>query len=185
MSRSINVFAISGSLRKGSYNTATLRAARDIAPDGMTVTLGDLSEVPIYDDDLRSGGLPVAVASLCASIRDADAVLIATPEYNYSIPGMLKNAIDWISRATPAPFAGKPVSIIGAATGALGTARAQYDLRKVFVFLDAFVLNKPEIFISHAASRFDADLRLTDEPTRELIARHLAALQAWTLRLYP
>ena len=185
MTRPIKALALSGSLRRGSYNSAALRAARELAPDGMTIEIGDISDVPIYNDDIKQQGFPDAVQQLAAAIAAADAVLIATPEYNYSVPGVLKNAIDWVSRVTPAPFVDKPVAIMGASPGAIGTARAQYDLRKIFVFLDARVLNKPEIFIGAAAARFDATGRLTDEPTRGFIAMQLEALRDWTLRLHP
>lgn len=176
---------ISGSLRRGSFNTAALRAAQELAPAGVTIDLADISGIPIYNDDVKAAGLPPAVTQLCDAIRAADAVLIATPEYNYSIPGVLKNAIDWVSRAAPPPFADKPVAIMGASGGALGTARAQYDLRKVFVFLDARVLNKPEVFIGNAPSRFDSDGRLTDTGTRDIIAKQIEALGHWAKRLQP
>jgi chromate reductase len=177
------IAAISGSLRKASFNTAALRAAQEVAPDDIEIEIVTLEGIPLYDDDLRATGVPAAVTRLCATIASADAVLIATPEYNYSIPGVLKNAIDWVSRAEPQPFKEKAVAIMGASPGAIGTARAQYDLRKVFVYLDAHVLHKPEVMIGGAASRFDADGRLIDEATRKFIASQLVALQAWALRL--
>jgi chromate reductase len=120
---------------------------------------------------------------LCQQIRNADALLFATPEYNYSIPGVLKNAIDWVSRVPDQPFAGKAAAIMGASRGALGTARAQYHLRQVGVYLDLKFLNRPEIMISHAADRFDAQGKLSHEPTLELIGKLMVALQAWTLAL--
>lgn len=177
------IAAISGSLRKASFNTAALRAAQEVAPDDIEIEIVTLEGIPLYDDDLRATGVPAAVTRLCATIVSADAVLIATPEYNYSIPGVLKNAIDWVSRAEPQPFKEKAVAIMGASPGAIGTARAQYDLRKVFVYLDANVLNKPEVMIGGAASRFDADGKLIDEATRKFIASQLVALQAWAVRL--
>lgn len=179
----MNVLGLSGSLRKASFNTAALRAAQELAPAGMRIEITDIAAIPVYNDDDRLAGFPVAVEALCEAVRAADAILIATPEYNYSVPGALKNAIDWVSRAAPPPFVGKPVAIMGASTSLLGTARAQYDLRKIFVFLDAHVLNKPEIFIGGAGGRFDGTGRLTDEATRDLIGKQLQALQAWTLRL--
>jgi chromate reductase len=127
--------------------------------------------------------MPDAVTALQAAIAQADAVVVATPEYNYSVSGVLKNAIDWISRTQPQPFINKPVGIIGASMGALGTARAQYDLRKIFVFLDAHVLNKPEVMIGAAHTRFDAAGKLTDEATRGFLAAMLLALRDWTVRL--
>ena len=185
MGREIKVFAISGSLRRGSFNSAALRAARTLAPEGVAIEIGDISGVPIYNDDVRQLGMPEPVVALADAIRAADAVLIATPEYNYSIPGVLKNAIDWISRTAPPPFADKPVAILGASPGMIGTARAQYDLRKVFVFLDARVLNKPEVMIGGAAAKFDAAGELIDAATRDFIGKQLVALRDWALRLHP
>ena len=180
----MKVLGISGSLRAKSFNTATLRAAAELAPAaGVTIDIADISAIPLYNDDNRGADFPASVEDLSNRIRDADAVLIATPEYNYSIPGVLKNAIDWVSRVAPPPFADKPVAIMGASPSALGTARAQYDLRKIFVYLDARVLNKPEIFISGANSRFDEAGRLTDAGTRDLIAQQLEALRIWAERL--
>jgi chromate reductase len=143
----LRFLAISGSLRASSLNTAALRAAKELAPDGVTIEIAEIGDIPLYNDDVRLAGMPASVVALQGAIAAADAVLIATPEYNFSIPGVLKNAIDWMSRTDPQPFRGKPVGIIGASMGALGTGRAQYDLRKVFLFLDAHVLNKPEVMI--------------------------------------
>jgi chromate reductase len=181
----VKILGVSGSLRKASFNSAALRAAKELAPEGVEFTIHEgLRDIPPYDDDLRTGeGYPASVQALRAAIKAADAVLIATPEYNYSISGVLKNAIDWASRPPEQPFDGKPVAIMGASGGMLGTARAQYDLRKMFVFLNSHVLNKPEVMIAQAASKFDADGRLTDETTRGLIAQQLGALRDWTLRL--
>jgi chromate reductase len=175
--------AISGSLRHGSYNTAALHAAAELAPEGVTIVKEGLADIPIYDEDLKAAGFPAAVIRLQQAIASADAVLIATPEYNYSVSGVLKNAIDWVSRTDPQPFANKPVAIMGASPGALGTARAQYDLRRMFVYLDSHVLNKPEVMISAAHTRFDADGKLTDEATRKFVASLLTALRDWTHRL--
>ena len=180
---SLTFCAISGSLRSGSYNTAALRAAAEMAPEGVTIVEEGLADIPIYNEDLKAAGFPAAVSRLQAAIASADAVLIATPEYNYSVSGVLKNAIDWVSRTDPQPFANKPVAIMGASPGALGTARAQYDLRKMFVYLDAHLLNKPEVMISAAHTRFDADGKLTDEATRKFLASLLTALRDWTQRL--
>ena len=177
------VCAISGSLRAGSFNTAALRAAAELAPEGVAVVAQSIAEIPLYNEDVKAAGFPPAVIRLQEAIAAADAVLIATPEYNYSVPGVLKNAIDWVSRTTPQPFADKPVAIMGASPGALGTSRAQYDLRKMFVYLDAHLLNKPEIMIGGAASRFDADGRLTDEATSRLLQTLMRALRDWADRL--
>ena len=179
----LRFLAISGSLRAASLNTAALRAAAELAPEGVGIDLASIADIPLYDDDVRLAAMPAPVVALQQAIAAADAVLIATPEYNFSIPGVLKNAIDWISRTDPQPFRDKPVGIIGASMGTLGTGRAQYDLRKVFLFLDAHVLNKPEVMIAAAHTRFNANGVLTDEATRGFIKTMLVALRDWTLRL--
>jgi chromate reductase, NAD(P)H dehydrogenase (quinone) len=181
--RDFHILAISGSLRSASYNSAALRAAQELAPDGIVITLADIAAIPVYNDDVREQGLPPSVVRLVEKIATAEAVLIATPEYNYSIPGVLKNAIDWVSKAPDQPFRHKPVAILGASMGMIGTARAQYDLRKVFVFLDAYVLNQPEIMVSAAHTRFDENGVLTDAKTRELIGKQIVALKEWALRV--
>lgn len=181
----VKVLAISGSLRKGSYNTLALKAAQELAPEGMEITIYDgMRDIPLYDDDIRTGsGFPPAVAAFRAAVKGADALLFASPEYNFSISGVLKNAIDWASRAPDQAFDDKPFAVMGAATGAYGTARSQYDLRKMISGLNGHSLNKPEILIAGAAAKFDAEGRLTDETVRGLIAQQLVALKAWTLRL--
>jgi chromate reductase len=179
----MNIIGISGSLRAGSFNSAALRAAAGLAPAGVTFDMADLAAIPLYNEDERARAMPAAVATLVAQIRAADAVMIATPEYNYSISGVLKNAIDWVSRADNQPFAGKPIAIIGASAGQLGTARAQYDLRKIFVFLDGHVMNKPEIMIGAAPTKFDANGTLTDEATRKFLAQAVQALCDWAKKL--
>ncbi|WP_270934176.1 NADPH-dependent FMN reductase [Falsiroseomonas oryzae] len=181
----MKVFAISGSLRRASFNTAALRAAKALAPEGVEVTIYEgLRDIPPYDDEVRTGsGYPAPVAALRAAIKEADALLFASPEYNFSISGVLKNAIDWASRVPDQPFDGKPVAILGAATGLYGTARSQYDLRKILASLNAQLLNKPEVLIAQAASKFDAAGNLTDETVRGLIAQQMVALRDWTLRL--
>ncbi len=181
----LSVLGICGSLRRGSYNGAALRAARDLAPAGMTLEIADLAGIPPYNEDIRAAGLPPAVVSLRERIAAADALLIATPEYNFSIPGVLKNAIDWASRPPDQPFDGKPLAILGASPGRTGTARAQYHLRQCFVFLNAHLLNKPEVIIAGAGQLFDEAGRLTDEATRAHLARLLAALADWARRLGP
>ena len=182
--RSIRVLGISGSLRRASFNTAALRAAAGLAPAGMEVeTYTGLAAIPPYDDDVSQQGFPPPVADLRARIQAADALLIVTPEYNYSVPGVLKNAIDWASRPPEQPFDGKPIAIMGASPGALGTARAQYHLRQMFVFLNGMVLNRPEVMIAQAGTRFDAEGRLTDEKTREFVRALVLSLKDWTARL--
>ena len=177
----LRVVGISGSLRKSSFNAAALRAAMELAPEGMIIEPAGIADIPLYDEDVRLAGYPPGVERFRAQIGAADAVLFATPEYNYSIPGVLKNAIDWASRPPDQPFDGKPVAIMGAGGG--GTARAQYHLRQVLVFLNAFPVNKPEVMIGQPATKFDETGRLTDEPTRERIRMLLQSLAAWTRRL--
>ena len=181
----ISILGIAGSLRRGSYNAMALKAAQALAPDGVTVTIFDrLGEIPPYDDDVRvKDGFPEPVEALRTAIRAADALLLVSPEYNYSIPGVLKNAIDWASRAPDQPFAGKPAAIMGASGGLLGTARMQYHLRQCLVFLDVHVINKPEVMIGQAPQKFAADGKLTDQATGQFITGLLEALAAWTKRL--
>ena len=179
----LRVLGISGSLRSGSFNTAVLRAAVELAPEGMTIETADIRGIPLYDEDVRAKGLPDSVQQFRASIAAADALLIVTPEYNFSIPGVLKNAIDWASRPPSQPFAGKPLAIMGASAGMSGTMRAQYHLRQVAVFLDMHPLNKPEVFVRSAKELIDADGRFIDETSRRIIAEQLVALAAWTRKL--
>jgi chromate reductase, NAD(P)H dehydrogenase (quinone) len=174
---SMNVLGISGSLRQGSYNSMALRAAQKLAPAGMKLHIADIARIPLYNDDVRAAGEPAEVAALKAQIRAADAVLLVTPEYNFSIPGVLKNTLDWLSRPPEPPFEGKPVAIMGASPGPVGTARVQYDLRKVLGFMNTFTVNKPEVFISFAQNKFNAQGELTDEPTGKFIADLLVSLQ--------
>ncbi|PSC06130.1 NADPH-dependent FMN reductase [Alsobacter soli] len=174
----LTVLGISGSLRKGSFNSAALRAAVELAPEGLAVEPLGIGDIPLYNEDVRSQGLPAPVQSLRDALKRADGVLIVTPEYNYSVPGVLKNAIDWASRPPEQPFDRKPLAIMSASTGQLGGARAQYHLRQVFVALNARVLNRPEIMIAQAAGKFDESGRLADEPTREFIRKLLGALKS-------
>ncbi len=179
----MNVLGISGSLRKGSFNSAALRAAQGLAPQGMTISIAEIGDIPLYNEDVRSAGLPPPVTRFRDEIAAADALLFVTPEYNFSIPGVLKNAIDWASRPPNQPFNEKPLAIMGASGGPLGTARVQYHLRQVLYGLNGFVLNKPEVFIGQAATKFDASGDLTDEATKEFIGKLLASLAAWTERV--
>ena len=174
---------MSGSLRQDSFNTRLIRAARELAPDGMTIETADLAPLPLYNEDVRAAGYPAAVAAFREAIRAADALLIATPEYNYSLSGVLKNAIDWASRPPEQPLAGKPLAIMGASIGLGGTMRAQYHLRQICVSVDLLTLNKPEVMVRSAADKFDAGGALTDEKTREHVRRLLEALASWTKRL--
>jgi len=178
--KGITVLGICGSLRAGSFNKATLRTAIELKPPGMTIETADIGSIPLYNEDVRAQGFPAPVEKLRAQIAAANALLFVTPEYNYSMPGVLKNAIDWASRPPDQPFAGKPVAIMGAGAGMAGTARAQYDLRRSCVFLDMHPLNKPEVLIGQAQTKFDAEGRLTDEAGRGFIRDLLVALEQWT-----
>lgn len=179
----MKIIGISGSLRAGSYNSAALRAAIELAPSGVTIETAEIGDLPLYNDDVRVAGYPSQVQRLRDQLAAADAILFVTPEYNYSISGVLKNAIDWASRPPSQPFDGKPVGIMGASGGVLGTARAQYQLRQMLIFLNAFPLNKPEVMIGQASSKFDESGRLTDEPTRDFVRQLLEALRDWRARL--
>lgn len=172
----INIVGISGSLRQKSFNSALLRAAVSLVPAGMSITTASFAAFPVYNADVQAVGIPEPVTTLGKQIREADAVLIVSPEYNYSIPGGLKNAIDWISRLENQPFNGKLVAIMGASPGRLGTARMQYHLRQSFVFLNGIVLNRPEVMVGGAGSVFDDTGNLTDEPTRKIVRDLLTAL---------
>jgi chromate reductase len=180
MNNPIRILGIAGSLRRESYNRSALRAAAEVAPEGATVDIFDLDGIPGFNqDDERNP--PAKVVELKKRIREADAILIVTPEYNYSVPGVLKNAIDWASRPYgDSAWDGKPAAIMGASIGNIGTARAQYHLRQMMVFLNMFPLNQPEVMIANAAERFDAQGNLTDETTKEYIRRLLQSLADWT-----
>jgi len=185
MADRVKILGIPGSLRAQSYNKSALRAARALVPADAELEIFELGGIPPYNQDEETQP-PPRVVELKARIRAADAILFSTAEYNYSIPGVLKNAIDWASRPYgDSAWTGKPVGLMGASPGTLGSARAQYHLRQVFVFLDMYPLNKPEVLISAAASKFDAAGELTDETTRKRIGELLTALVAWSRRLSP
>ena len=179
----VRILGIAGSLRRGSLNAATLRAAQQLAPAGLTIESFDIAPIPLYNEDVRQQGFPPPVEDLRARIKAADGLLFVTPEYNYSIPGVLKNAIDWASRPPEQPFDGKPIGVMGASMGTHGTSRAQYHLRQCFIFLNGLVMTIPEVMIPQAQNKFAADGMLNDQATRDFIAAHLAALKAWVLRL--
>jgi chromate reductase len=172
----IIILGIVGSLRKDSYNRFALKAAQKLVPDGAVLRLVELHGIPVFNQDTEMA-LPAAVLEFKRQILAADAILFATPEYNYSVSGVLKNAIDWASRPYgESAWTGKPAAMMGASTGSLGTARAQYHLRQILVTLDMPVVNQPEVMIGDASQRFGPDGRLTDEPTRQLIQKLLGAL---------
>ena len=172
----LTILAIPGSLRRGSFNRSLARAAAELAPPGVIVEIADLKDLPVYDEDVNAAGPPPAVLDLKRRIAEADAVFIATPEYNHGVPGVLKNAIDWTSRRPNQPWKGKPVALAGASDGGWGTVRAQLALRPTLACLDARVVENPEVHVSHAQDKIDAEGRLTDEKTRELLRRLLEVL---------
>jgi chromate reductase, NAD(P)H dehydrogenase (quinone) len=176
----IKILGIAGSLRRNSFNRAALRVAKSLVPEDGTLDIFELDGIPVFNEDEEKNP-PAAVVELKKQVRAADAILFVTPEYNYSIPGVLKNAIDWASRPYgDSAWEGKPVAVMGASVGTLGTARAQYHLRQCFVFLNMLPLNRPEVMISNAAERFDADGNLKDETAKKLIAKLLRDLIDWT-----
>jgi chromate reductase len=183
MSSHVRILGIAGSLRRGSYNQAALRAATLLVPENVEIDIFQLDEIPTFNEDDENRP-PSSVVELKKRIRRADAVLIVTPEYNYSLPGILKNAIDWASRPRgDSAWSGKPTGIMGASLGALGTARAQYHLRQIFVTLNLFPINQPEVIIADAAHRFDENGNLIHEPTKQLIRELLKNLVNWTHRI--
>ena len=179
MNTPMTILGIAGSLRKTSFNRAALRAAQQLVPEGVSLEIFDLDGIPPFNQD-EEAHAPERIVQFKQRIRAADAILMVTPEYNYSIPGVLKNAIDWASRPYgDSAWEGKPVALMGASVGAQGTSRAQYHLRQVFVFLNMYPLNRPEVMITNASQRFDAKGNLTDEDTKAHIQKLLAALAAW------
>ena len=179
----MKLIAISGSLRNASYNTALLNTLVELAEAPVSIELRSIAGIPVYNgDDEKQSGKPQAVKDLDEAIREAEGVIIGTPEYNFGIPGGLKNASDWLSRQS-SPLKGKPVGVMGASQGPVGTARVQYDLRKNLQAHEAIVMPKPEIFVGNAQTKFDTDGKLTDEPTREHLMKWLAAFVEWVRRV--
>jgi chromate reductase len=180
----VHIFGISGSLRAGSFNSALLRAAAEVLPPGATLDIGSIADIPLYNDDVRAQGDPDPVARLKRGIEDADVLLIATPEYNYSIPGVLKNALDWASRPPKTCcLRKKPVGIMGCSSGDSGTMRSQLALRQMFVFTDSPAMAQPELRVPRAGESFDKEGRLVDPELRERLGLFLRALVDWTERV--
>ena len=178
----INVLGISGSLRKNSFNTGLIRAAQKLKPENMEIKLADISSIPLYNQDVEAAGLPEPVKKFRDEIAAADALLFAVPEYNFSVSGVLKNAIDWSSRPPKgSPLNGKVFAIMGAG-GRMGTTRAQYHFRQIAVFTNMHTFNKPEVAVTDAREKFDADGNLTDERTADQIKRLLESLSEWVKR---
>jgi chromate reductase, NAD(P)H dehydrogenase (quinone) len=176
--KSLNVVSICGSLRKGSYNRIVMNTLQGFAPDGMRVAEApSFAEFPLYNADIQnSTGFPAPVQTMAEAIRAADGVIFVSPEYNYGIPGGLKNAIDWVSRLPDQPFANKPIAMISASAGILGGGRMQYDLRRCMIFLDALTMNKPEIFIGNVSQKIDEKTgQIKDEQAVGFIKTQLAA----------
>ena len=175
----LDIVSLCGSLRAGSLNGMALRLAGECMPPGMALEVIEWSLVPPFNADVLEQGMPAPVQRIRDRIARADGVVIATPEYNFSLPGMFKNLIDWLSRGVDQPLAHKPVAILSAATGPLGGARVQYDLRRVLLFVNAMVLVKPEVFIGNAQSKFASDGQCIDEATRQFVTGQMAAFGRW------
>jgi chromate reductase len=183
VSAAIKVLGVAGSLRRGSYNRALLRAAQTLAPEGMSISIHDLIDVPLYNGDVESQGDPPAVAAFKDAIRAADGVLMVTPEYNHGVPGVMKNAVEWASRpARSAALNGKPVGLLGASPGQTGTARGQSQLRQAFEFTNSYCMPQPEILVFRAHEKFDAEGNLTDAKAAEYLGKYLEAFRDWVLR---
>jgi chromate reductase len=179
----LKVLGISGSLRKNSFNTAALRTCAELMPAGMTMSYARIDDIPLFNQDVFDAGLPEPAKRFRAEVAAADGLLIASPEYNFSVTAALKNAIDWGSRAPNQVFQDKPIAIFSATTGPVGGARNQYDLRRILSQLWGHVLPRPEVFIGNAPSKFDAQGRLTDEATRKFLSELLAGFQSWIIRM--
>jgi len=183
MAQPVRILGFVGSLRKRSFNKALMRTAQELMPDDATLEVFDLQGIPQFNQD-EENSPPAIVRTLKSKIKAADAILIATPEYNYSIPGVLKNAIDWASRPhADNAFDAKPVAIMSASIGRLGGARAQYHLRQSFVYLNMYPINHPEVMLPFAQENIDQSGRLTNEDTRRLIRQLLEELVRWTRKL--
>lgn len=187
MVSNLKVLGIAGSLRKASYNRALLRAAQELAPEGMTIEIYEgIGDIPLYNGDVEAQGFPEPVERFKKAIREADALFVVTPEYNWGVPGVLKNAIDWASRPSKdAVFKGKPLALTGASMGMAGTLRSQIALRQTFLALSALLVQGPEVLVARAQEKFDEAGHLTDETTRKMVRQLLEALRDWALRLQP
>ena len=180
----LRVLAFAGSLRARSYNRALLHSAAELAPAGMVIDIYESIALPLFNEDVEAEGDPGPVAAFKAAIGEADALLIATPEYNYGVPGVLKNAIDWASRpAGRAPLNGKVAGIVGASPGIIGTARAQQQLRQAFAFTNTLAMLQPEVLVGRAHEKFDRDGRLSDEATRTFLRQFLETFHEWATRM--
>lgn len=177
------ILGICGSLRRQSYNRSALVAAGEMLPEGYALRITDYAQIPVFNQDVLDQGVPEPVQRLAQEVRAAAALLFGSPEYNYSIAGPLKNAIDWLSRLPEQPFKDKPAAIMSATLGPVGGARHQYELRKILGGLEALVLPRPEVFINLCPPKFDAEGRLTDAPARKAVADQMTAFGRWCDRL--
>ena len=179
----MKILGIVGSLRKASYNKMLLHAAMEVAPQSMRFEVAEIGDLPLYNQDVEDAGAPEAVRRLKDAIRSADGLLFATAEYNYSMPGVLKNAIDWASRPPKENvFNGKPCAMMSASTGMGGGSKAQYHLRQSCVFVNLIPMNRPEIVMARAMEKFDATGKLTDEATRKILTTFMQSFEAWVQR---
>jgi len=183
MAEELKVLGVCGSLRKASFSMAALRACKELMPAGMSMTIAQIGEIPMYNQDIFDAGIPQPAKRFYDDVAAADGVLIATPEYNFSVTPLLKNAIDWVSKMPNQPFNNKPIALFSASQGPLGGARVQYELRKILVQLWGLVLPRPEVFIGAAQTKFDAQGKLTDEATRKFLADLLAGFKTWIPRM--
>jgi chromate reductase, NAD(P)H dehydrogenase (quinone) len=181
----MKILGITGSLRARSYNGFALKALGECMPDGLRLQVASLAEIPLYNGDLEEQGIPPAVQRLAREVAQADGLVFASPEYNFSISGVLKNAIDWLSRTKPQPFKDKPVALVSASAGPVGGARHQYELRKVLGCLEAHVLTRPEIFIGSCQEKFDLQGHLIDPKALSLMSEQMRAFEQWIQRLRP
>lgn len=180
---SIRLLSVSGSLRSQSYNSGALRAIASILPEGMTFTIADIAALPFYNTDVEQGGFPDAVKKFRAEVASADALIFAVPEYNFSLPGVLKNALEWLSRPPSPPANEKPCAVFGASVSPLGTARGQFHFRHVAVSLNMIVANVPHVDIASAKTKFDVQSQLIDQPALESLRQLSGELKSLTLRL--
>jgi chromate reductase len=183
MSTNIHLVGISGSLRKASYNTALLKAAQELLPEDVTIEIAEIGSLPLYSSDIDGDFRPETVTKFRNTLATADAFVFVSPEYNYTIPGGLKNAIDWASRGQDSPIINKPVALMGATGGLWGTMRMQQAFRPVFQYLNMFPVNKPEVLVAQVHTKFNSELKLVDEPTKNIIREQLKALKKLTLQL--
>jgi chromate reductase len=183
MKSSYRVLGICGSLRVKSYNRSALLTAAQVMPERLGLAIANYDAIPLFNQDVQEQGIPAAVTQLAQEIRAADALLIASPEYNFSISGVLKNAIDWLSKVPAQPFKDKPVALMSATLGPVGGARHQYEIRKILGGLDALVLTRPEVFIGLCQSKFDAQGELVDAPARKAVTDQMLALERWIDRM--